>query len=86
MLDLRRIDGAQRRLLQMRELRRNYRLLDGRPPRLPNDSQKKSHGWRAPFSRSGGISMGNEELNPVSFVDMVLILLESRFPWLGNPS
>jgi hypothetical protein len=30
--------------------------------------------------------MGNEELNPVSFVDMVLILLESRFPWLGNPS
>ena len=30
--------------------------------------------------------MGNEELNPVSFEDMVLILLESRFPWLGNPS
>lgn len=30
--------------------------------------------------------MRNEELKPVSFVDMVLILLESRFPWLGNPS
>lgn len=30
--------------------------------------------------------MENEELKPVSFVDMVLILLESRFPWLGNPS
>jgi hypothetical protein len=30
--------------------------------------------------------MGNEELNPVSFIDMVLVLLESRFPWLGNPT
>ena len=24
--------------------------------------------------------------SPVSFVDMMLVLLESRFPWLGNPS
>ena len=30
--------------------------------------------------------MRNEELKPVSFVDMALILLESRFPWLENPS
>jgi hypothetical protein len=30
--------------------------------------------------------MTNVESSPVSFVDMVLILLEDRFPWLGNPS
>jgi hypothetical protein len=30
--------------------------------------------------------MTNVESSPVSFVDMVLILLEDRFPWLGNSS
>jgi hypothetical protein len=30
--------------------------------------------------------MTNVESNTVSFIDMVLILLEDRFPWLGNPS
>jgi hypothetical protein len=33
-----------------------------------------------------GIYMTDEESNPVSFVDMVLVLLEDRFPWLGNQS
>jgi hypothetical protein len=30
------------------------------------------------------VHMSSENSNPRTFVDMVLVLLESRFPWLGT--
>jgi hypothetical protein len=52
---------------------------------MPDESSPwKKDATRAYALLRARASMGNNEAQPQTFVEMVLTLLEDRFPWLGK--
>jgi len=52
---------------------------------MPDESRPwKKDATRAYALLRARASMGNNEAPPQTFVEMVLTLLEDRFPWLGK--
>ena len=51
---------------------------------MPDESSSGTDATRVHACVHAGALMDDNETQPQSFVEMVLVLLEGRFPWLGK--